>query len=72
MPFVQFNSAIAGHDFDYKQGDIVDWPDEKEVVRMEERGIAERLTADVANARALREARTVRIHKHRPAPQFKY
>lgn len=60
---IRFNSSIAGHNFSYSPGDVVNWPDEEEAERMCERGIAEELTQEMAQKTAASSGRPVRNHR---------
>lgn len=61
--FVRFDSAIAGANFSYAPGDVVDWPNEAEAARFVERGIAEELSRDAATQAARDVGKPVRKHK---------
>lgn len=63
MKFLKFNSPIAGRNFAISPGDVVEWPDDEEAGRMIDRGIADELTPDAAEAAARAAGRPVR---HRP------
>lgn len=60
---IRFNTPVAGTNFSYSPGDVVDWPDERQARRMIERGIAEELTPDAAEKAAASAGRPVRRHQ---------
>lgn len=60
---LRFNSPIAGKDFSYSPGDVVNWPNEQEAKRMIGRGIADELTDEAGDAAAKAAGRPVRRHQ---------
>lgn len=60
---VQFQSSIAGANFQYQVGDIADWPNDQEAERLAERGTAEIITRDRAEELTKSLGRPIRKHK---------
>jgi tRNA(Ile2) C34 agmatinyltransferase TiaS len=61
--FLRFESSIAGRNFSYAPGDVVEWPDEAEAQRFCDQGIAEQLAPDEADKVARSSGRPVRKHR---------
>jgi hypothetical protein len=62
--FIRFESSIAGMNFSYAPGDVVEWPDEGEAERFVQRGIAEQLLSrEKAQEAAQSAGRPVRRHR---------
>lgn len=73
MPFLKFNSAIAGHRFAYAPGDVVEWDDKNEAAELCARSIAEEVSQE--QAKEATKGRQIRKHiapKTDPKDQQRY
>ena len=73
--FLRFESALAGANFSYQPGDVVDWPDEREAQRFVDKGLAEQLSPEAAREAAAASGKIPRRHRSpekavaKPAPE---
>lgn len=66
--FLRFDTAIAGRNFAYAPGDVVEWPNDEEAARLVERSQATELTGDEAKETAKSSGKAVRRHRASPTP----
>lgn len=59
---IRLESSLAGDNFAYQVGDVVDWPNEEEAKRFIKRGMATQLAAGEAEKVAASSGRPV--HRH--------
>lgn len=60
---LHLHSPIAGPNFSYAIGDIVEWPDEDDARRMIDKGVAQELTPETAAETSKDTRRPIQRHR---------